>query len=139
MARVRTQLLAQLTEAAQAAATPLGGLAAVFKAHVDFVMAHPGVPRIIFHELQQPQDTAVKQQVRQLMQAYRQLLLGLLDAAVTQRQVPAATDREAAATMFVGIVQGLVMQALLSGQPAAMAAQADRVYAIFVRGLCEGA
>ena len=36
------------------AATGVGALEAVFQAHVDFVIAHPGVPRVIFHELQQP-------------------------------------------------------------------------------------
>ena len=56
-------------------------LEAVFKAHVAFVASHPGVPRLIFHELQQPADSAVKQEVRTLLQAYRKLLMGLLGAA----------------------------------------------------------
>src|SRR5674476_1053624 len=53
----------------------LAALRAVFMAHVDFVMAYPGVPRVIFQELQQPQDTALKARVRALMQQYRQLLM----------------------------------------------------------------
>jgi len=137
MGRVRTQLLQSLDAAAQAAATPLAALAAVFRAHVDFVVAHPGVPRLIFHELEQPADSAVKQEVRALLQAYRKLLLRLLDAAVRQGQARAALDQEAAATLFVGIVQGLVMQSMLSGKPATMKAQADRVFALYLHGICE--
>jgi AcrR family transcriptional regulator len=135
MAWVHAQLLGTLEEAVVTAPTPLQGLGAVFMAHVNFVVAHPGVPRLIFHELQQPADSGTKQEVRALLQGYRQLLLGLLDAAARQRQVPADLDQDAAATLFVGIVQGLVMQSMLSGKPAAMRAQASRVFALYLRGL----
>ena len=137
MGWVRKQLLAALTRAAQAAPTPLASLEAVFNAHVAFVASHPGVPRLIFHELQQAPDSAVKQEVRTLLQAYRKLLMSLLGAAAERGQVPADLDREAAATLFVGIVQGLVMQSMLSGKPGTLKAQADRVFAIYLRGIGE--
>jgi AcrR family transcriptional regulator len=137
MGWVREQLLAALTQAAQAAPTPLAGLEAVFRTHVAFVASHPGVPRLIFHELQQPADSAVKQEVRTLLQAYRQLLMGLLGAAAQRGEVAADLDREAAATLFVGIVQGLVMQSMLSGKPVTLKTQADRVFAIYLRGIGE--
>ena len=50
-------------------------------------------------------------------------------------ELPAGLDPEAAATLFVGIVQGLVMQSMLSGRPAAMQAQAGAVFAIYLRGI----
>jgi TetR/AcrR family transcriptional regulator len=137
MAGVRERLLAAFEAAAQAAASPLDALGAVFRAHVAFVVAQPGVPRLIFHELQRLSDSPVKQEVRALLQSYRKLLLGLLDAAVAQRQVPAGLDKEAAATLFVGIVQGLVMQSMLSGRPGAMKAEAERVFALYLRGIGE--
>lgn len=135
MSWVQAQLLDTLEEAAVTAPTPLQGLGAVFMAHVEFVVAHSGVPRLIFHELQQPADSPTKQAVRALLQGYRQLLLGLLGAAMHQGQLPAELDQDAAATLFVGIVQGLVMQAMLSGKPAAMRTQAERVFALYLRGL----
>jgi TetR/AcrR family transcriptional regulator len=137
MAWVREQLLAALAQAAQDAPTPLAGLEAVFRTHVAFVASHPGVPRLIFHELQQATDSAVKQEVRLLLQAYRKLLVGLLGAAAERGEVPSDLDREAAATLFVGIVQGLVMQSMVSGKPVTLKAQADRVFAIYLRGICE--
>lgn len=136
MGWVREQLLAALIQAAQAAATPLASLGAVFRAHVAFVASHPSVPRLIFHELQQPTDSLVKQEARTLLQAYRKLLISLLAAAAERGQVPADLDREAAATLFVGIVQGLVMQSMLSGKPMSLKAQADRVFAIYLCGIC---
>ena len=137
MGWVREQLLAALTQAAQAAPTALAGLEAVFRAHVAFVASHPGVPRLIFHELQQPADSAVKQEVRSLLQAYRQLLMSLLGAAAQRGEVAVDLDREAAATLFVGIVQGLVMQSMVSGKPVTPKAQARRVFAIYLRGIHE--
>jgi TetR/AcrR family transcriptional regulator len=137
MGWVREQLLDALTQAAQQAPTPLAGLQAMFHAHVGFVASHPGVPRLIFHELQQATDSAVKQQVRTLLQAYRQLLMRLLADAAERREVPADLDREAAATLFVGIVQGLVMQSMLNGKPATLKTHASRVFAIYLRGIQE--
>src|SRR5512139_2513512 len=50
---VRQTLLRKLQAAADQADTPLDALSAMFRAHVEFVIAHPGAPRFIFHELQQ--------------------------------------------------------------------------------------
>ncbi len=132
---VQRELLARLDEAAAAAPTPLKALDAVFRAHVTFVMAHPGVPRFIFHELQQPADSPAKQAVRSVLQAYREPLLALLGAAARQGEVEAGLDHDAAATLFVGIVQGLVMQSMLAGQPAAMQPLSERVFALYLRAI----
>lgn len=132
---VRQSLLAALDEAAAAAPTPLQALGAVFHAHVEFVISHPGVPRFIFHELQQPAESAAKREVRAVMQGYRKLLLALLGNAVKQREVQADLDQDAAATLFVGIVQGLVMQSMINGKPASMRLQADRVFELYLRAI----
>lgn len=135
MAWVAEHLLRVLQDAAEQATTPMEALRAVFDAHVDFVVAHPGVPRVIFHELQQAQDTALKQQVRGLMQGYRQLLLRLLHLAVQSGGAAADLDISAAATLFVGIVQGLVMQSMLGGQIASMREQAPPVFQLYARSI----
>ncbi len=135
MAWVRERLLQKLEEAARSESSAVGALEAMFRAHVAFVIMHPGAPRIIFHELQQPADSLIKQEVRALLQAYRQRLLGQFKAGVDTGQLPAALDHEAAATLFVGVVQGLVMQSMLTGKPAAMKAQAQSVFGIYLRGI----
>lgn len=135
MTWVAEHLLGALNNAAHQAATPLEALRGVFDAHVNFVVTHPGVPRMIFHELQQPADSPLKQQVRSLLQAYRQLLLRLLKAAVQRGDVAADLDESAAATLFVGIVQGLVMQSMLSGQIAPMQADAPRIFHLYLRAI----
>ncbi len=134
---VHDTLVSRLQASAAQASTPLQGLEAVFHAHIDFVIAHPGVPRFIFHELQQPADSPAKQEVRGVLQAYRRLLLGLLAAARAQGEVDPALDLEAAATGFIGMVQGLVMQSMLAGRPAAMRQPAGPVLVLYLRALKE--
>jgi AcrR family transcriptional regulator len=129
-------LMTRLQTAAGVEPTGLAALRAVFLAHVDFVVAYPGVPRVIFQELQHAQDTALKAQVRALMQQYRQLLLGLLRRAQAQHEIAPDTDLQSAAVLFIGSVQGLVMQSLISGQVSAMTAQAPGVFDLYLRGLC---
>jgi AcrR family transcriptional regulator len=113
----------------------LAALQAVFLAHVGFVVEHPGVPRVIFQELQQPGDTLLKASVRALLQQYRQLLVQLLSQAKATKTIAPQVDIASAAVLFIGSIQGLVMQSLMSGDVAAMMAQAPGVFAIFQRGL----
>ena len=80
--------------AADRASSPLAALEAVFLAHVGFVAEHPGVPRMLFGELQRPDRTLA----RQMVQALIQLLNGrspagyhehaLLRMAFPHHQVP---------------------------------------------------
>lgn len=136
MAWVHGSLLARLDDAAAAAPGPLDAMRAMFMAHVDFVTAHPGVPRVLFHELQNPQASPVKQQVQALMLAYQQRLRRLL--AVAAKQAPGLApglDHEAAAALFVGMVQGLVMQAMASGSLARMTAQAGPMFTLYLRAI----
>jgi AcrR family transcriptional regulator len=123
------------TAAAGASRAAMPALRAVFLAHVNFVMSYPGVPRLIFQELQSPGDTALKSRVRVLMQRYRQLLLAVLQQARTQQTLRPGTDLQAAAVLFIGSVQGLVMQAMLAGDAQAITAQAPGVFAILQHGL----
>lgn len=137
MAWVRERLLFALDAAAGKATSPIGALGAMFKAHIHFVVAHPGVPRLIFHELQRPSDSPIKQEVRGLLKDYRRRLLDLLREAVARREVSAKVDLEAAATLFVGVVQGLVMQSMVAGGASSTKALADPVFAIYRRGISE--
>ena len=114
---------------------PLAALQDVFIAHVDFVVAYPGVPRVVFQELQHTEETALKAAVRGLMQQYRSLVMDLLLKAKSQQLLAPATDVSSAVVLFLGSVQGLVMQAMVSGQVQAITTQAPGVFAIYLRGI----
>lgn len=133
---VTDSLMARLEKAAKGAEhAAMPALRAVFLAHVDFVMSYPGVPRLIFQELQRPGDSLLKSRVRALMQRYRQLLQALLQQAKTQKALRPGIDLQAAAVLFIGSVQGLVMQAMLADDVPAIARQAPGVFAMLQQGL----
>ena len=132
---VSEQLLARIDAAAEAAATPRAALQAVFMAHVGFVAAYPGVPRIIFSELQRAGETLPKRVVQQLVGSYGARLHQLIGQGQAQGELHAALDVQAAATLFIGTVQGLVMQSLITGDMPRMCTDAPRVFAIYQRGI----
>lgn len=131
---IRGELFTKLEAAAAATSEPLLALRALLRAHVTFVAEHPGVPRFIFHELQQPADSPVKREVRALMQDYRNLLMQLLAAAERGRAVKAGLDRASAATMFLGIIQGMIMQSMATGRSLGGAA-VERIFALYLRAI----
>ena len=137
LAWVELKLLAALERAAQEAASPREGLQRVFFAHVDFVLARPGVPRLIFNELQQAADSPVKKAVRRMLERYRQLVSGLLLAAMASGEIAADLNINAAATLFIGTVQGLVMQSMLADNVAALRGAAQQAFPLFLRGIQE--
>ena len=135
MSWVTERLLARVDKAAEGAASPVAVLEAVFMTHVDFVTEHPGVPRIIFGELQRPGETPPKQMVQSLIRCYGERLRRQIEAGKALGELNAGLDVDAAATLFIGTIQGLVMQSLLAGDVARIRRDAPGVFAIYRRGI----
>ena len=132
---VAERLLARVDRAAAGIESPIAAMRAMFMSHVDFVVEHPGVPRMMFGELQRAEQTAAKRMVQTLIQRYGERLHGLLQAGKARCELSAALDSEAAATLFIGTIQGLVMQSLLAGDVTRMRSDAVRVFDIYCRGI----
>lgn len=135
MAWVAERLLARVDKAAKSAASPMAALEAVFMTHINFVAKHPGVPRMLFGELQQAGETLPKQLVKNLVKNYAERLHLLLKAGKAQGELDADLDVNAAAALFIGSIQGLVMQSLIAGKVASMRSDAPDVFAIYLRGI----
>ncbi|MDP4029447.1 MAG: TetR family transcriptional regulator [Gallionella sp.] len=132
---VAERLLARVDKAAQAAASPLAGLEAVFMTHIDFVAQHPGVPRMLFGELQRAVDTPAKRMARTLIERYSKRLAVLIVKGKAQGELDNEVDTAAAATLFIGAIQGLIMQSLLAGNTERMRVDAPGAFAIYRRGI----
>lgn len=132
---VAERLLARIDDAAEGADSPLAALQAMFMTHIDFVVQHPGVPRMMFGELQRAEPTAAKRMVQTLIQCYGQRLRDLIEAGKASGELTATLDSEAAAILFIGTIQGLIMQSLLAGDVVRMRRDAPRVFAIYCRGI----
>lgn len=131
---VGANLGAVVEEAFRQGTTPLDTLERVFLAHVGFVARHPGVPRILFHELQRPADSAFRQQVRGMVGGYRQRLCQLFAAAKQAGELPESLNEETAATLLIGTIQGLVVQSSLFRGETALVAAAKRLFPLLLDG-----
>jgi len=115
---------------------PLQTLQRLFVAHVGFVEAHPGVPRILFHELQRAGESPARLRLSELVLGYRRRLAVLFGAAKKARQVDSTLDAEAAAVLFIGTVQGIVLQSALFARAGSMQAHARRILPLLLHGFC---
>ncbi len=120
---------------AVAGGTPIDRLQAIFGAHIDFIVRHIGIPRILFGELQRDSEAPGKAKVRALMSGYRRRVLNELEQAKLQGQINAQIDCAAAATMFLGMIQGLVMQAMASDDFATMPSISKGLFELYLDGL----
>lgn len=135
MGWVAERLLGRLDAAAQGHATHLAALEAMFMSHIEFVIEHPGVPRMMFGELQRAEASAAKRMAQTLMQRYAERLRHRLQQAQAEGEIATTIDLSSAATLFIGTVQGLVMQSMLSGDISKIRDAAAGVFAIYVRGV----
>ncbi|HJV50720.1 MAG TPA: TetR/AcrR family transcriptional regulator [Noviherbaspirillum sp.] len=132
---VADQLLSRVDQAAAAAPSPLLALEAMFMAHIDFVAERPGVPRIIFGELQRAEESEPKRLVQSIVRRYGERLYQLIESGKASGELDPALDSEAAAILFIGTIQGLVMQSLLAGGVVRIRRDAPRAFAIYLRGI----
>jgi TetR/AcrR family transcriptional regulator len=136
---VEEQLGAVVDEAFRGGGAPLAILERVFLAHVRFVSEHPGVPRILFHELQRPADSDFHERVRKTVRGYRKRLGTLLSDAKRAGELSPSLDEEAAAVLFIGTVQGLAVQSTIFRGEAGMNAAARRLFPLLLDGFRGGA
>ncbi len=132
---VSERLLARIDKATSAAASPLGALEAAFTAHIEFISEHPGVPRMLFGELQRAERTIAKRMAQTLIQRYGERLGRLIAEGKQRGELLATLDDKAAAALFIGTIQGLVMQSLIAGDVKRLRASAPGAFALYRRAV----
>lgn len=135
MGWVSEQLMARIEQAASGLDSPTAALQAMFTAHIAFVSEHPGVPRMLFGVLQKPGPSPAKQLAQRLLEMYATRLQGLIERAKAQGEVDPEIDARAAVLLFIGSIQGLVMQSLMAGDILHIQRNAPGVFALYLRGL----
>lgn len=132
---VSERLLSRTDRAIQANESPLAALDAVFMAHIEFVTKHPGVPRMMFGELQRAQGSPAKRVAQEMMRRYGKRVQLLIEQGKLCGEIALQVDAETAAMLFIGMVQGLVIQAMLGGSLKGVRSAAPGAFAIYRRGI----
>lgn len=129
------QLLGRIDKVIETTESALEALERMFMAHIDFVAEHPGVPRMIFAELQRPEKSSAKKIVETMLLRYGERLEKLLEKGVVQGTICLDLDVKAASVMFIGIIQGLVMQSLIAGDTSPLLSNAKPVFTLFLKAI----
>lgn len=135
MSWVARNLMARIDHAAQTIGSPVAKMEAMFLAHIAFVADHPGAPRMLYGELQGARQTPAKRLAQSMMTQYAARLHDMIASGKECGALRDDLDVEAATTLFIGTIQGLVMQSLIVDDMERMRADAPRVFAIYLRGI----
>jgi AcrR family transcriptional regulator len=129
---VRGQLLARVEKAAAQGGDPIDSLERMFHAHIGFIAKHPAIPRLIFSDELRSKNPRLKQLIQEIITGYERKIAALLRAAKEQGLARADLDEESAATLFIGMIQGLVLQSSIFAGKRELTAQAKKVFPVYL-------
>ncbi|GAA4811783.1 TetR family transcriptional regulator [Marinicella pacifica] len=135
MGWVAERLMKHIHKAIKSEDSAIDKLQSMFLAHISFVSKHPGIPRILFGELQHDKNSVPKQMVKQLIAQYADLLQDIMRTGKERGELNPNLDIEAATLLFIGSIQGLVMQSMLAADRQDMLAQAEAVFNVYRQSL----
>lgn len=137
---VSDRLMDVLGRATEQGQNPLDALQRMFFAQVDFIAGHPAIPRVLTSEHLHGRSKVLRRLVTEIMLGYEAKVAGLLADAQAQGLARADLDVHAAATLYLGMIQGLVLQtSILHGQRTltarTLAAEAARTFPVYLQAI----
>lgn len=132
---IRDRLMKVLDKAASDASDPLNAIERMFFAHIAFISKHPAIPRLLFSELLHKKNSKLRQLIQEIISGYEAKIAGLLESAKSQSLVSDDLDSKSAAVLYIGMIQGLVMQASIFGGKRTLQQEAEKAFPIFLYGI----
>lgn len=132
---VRGRLMSVLDMAAGQGSDPLDSLERMFFAHLGFVDKVPAIPKLIFTDQLLKKNPKIKELIRSILADYEAKVTGLISQAKAQNLVRSDLDEYAAAVMFTGIIQGLMLRVSIIEVRKSLIAEGKLVFPIFLRGI----
>ncbi|MBN2654965.1 MAG: TetR/AcrR family transcriptional regulator [Nitrospirae bacterium] len=135
MRQVSDRLMLRISKAENGSSSSIGKLENMFITHIKFIKDHPGIPRLLFGELQSSKKTEPKKIAQMLLSQYKKRLISIIEDGKEKGEFDLELNSDAAATLFIGTIQGLIMQSLLASDKKAFNVDACKVFDIYKRGL----
>jgi AcrR family transcriptional regulator len=132
---VRDRLMKVLDKAAADATDPLDAIGRMFFAHITFIAKHPAIPRLLFSELLHKKNGKLRQLIQEIISGYEARIAGLLESAKSQSLASNDLDSKSAAVLYIGMIQGLVIQASIFGGKRTLQQEAEKAFPIFLHGI----
>lgn len=135
MGWIRERLMGVLGAAAQGASDPLDALERMFFAHVGFIDKHPAIPRMVFSGQMLHDSPKMKALVQEIVSGYEDRLIALLHEAREAGLARDDLDEQSAAILFIGMIQGLVVQITIFGARRSLLDEARKVFPVYLAGI----
>jgi AcrR family transcriptional regulator len=132
---IRSNLMAVVGAAAAQGDGPLDALERMFFAHVSFIAKHPAIPRLVFSDQLLHKHPQLKQMIQELVTRYEAKLAALFKAAGEQGLTREGLDERSASTLFIGMIQGLVIQSTIFAGQRSLVDEAKKVFPVFLAGI----
>ncbi|WP_051338784.1 TetR/AcrR family transcriptional regulator [Sulfuricella denitrificans] len=132
---VRRRLISVVEAAAARSENPLEALEGIFLAHISFVAKHPAIPRLVFSDYLLRRDSRLKQLIQETITGYESRIAGFLDQAKAAGLARPDLDEGSAATLFIGMIQGLVLQSNIFSGRRSLLDEAKKVFPIYLNGI----
>ena len=132
---IREQLMKVLEKAAAEATDPIDAIERMFFAHIAFISKHPAIPRLLFSELLHKKNSKFRDLIQEIISGYEAKIAALLDTAKQQSLAPPDLDSRSAAVLYIGMIQGLVMQASIFGGKRSLLEEARKTFPIYLHGI----
>lgn len=132
---VRRSLMSVVGGAAARSTNPLEALEGMFHAHISFIAKHPAIPRMVFSDHLLRRGTRLKQLIQEIITGYESKITALLVQAKETGLARPDLDEASAATLFIGMIQGLVLQSNIFGGRRSLPEEAKKVFPIYLNGI----
>ncbi len=132
---VQTSFSMFMTPQMEGSDDPIKKLRAFLRLHLEFLEQHKEVSRILFSEAIHVGDEDVKHLMHSGVSNYLDFIRGILYRAVQDGRVRQDLDIDAAATAFLGLIQGNLMVWSLSDFSFSLAARHTALWKVFAEGL----
>ncbi len=110
ISRARGRLLRLMKITAQRERNPLLELERAFNVQAAFIARHPDVPRRLLGWMSQGGDSRIQRRIRKVIGHYETRICRLIARARQQGYLRADIDPQAAADVFIGMIQSLALR-----------------------------
>lgn len=132
---IRERLMKVVGSAAESGSDPLDALEKMFFAHIAFIAKHPAIPRLLFSEHLHRKSSKLKSLIQEIITGYETKIASLLAAAKAQGLAREELDEQSAATLYIGMIQGLVLQSSIFHGKRSLQDEAKKVFPVFLNGI----
>lgn len=114
---------------------PLKQLESIFFKHVSFVAEHKGIPRIFLSDEMFSSDKGLLNKLKFVMFKYTGEIRKILKRGIEENSFDKNIDVEAASMLFLGLMQSMAIQWLISDYSFSIRLRSREIWKIYLKGI----